>query len=103
MRNVMLKIRVFLEGFFLGFGAVGVWFCLYSIAFNPLDRLLGRGAGDLINVIDTVLVAVLLVLIMVGRRKDLGERISTWLYVVLSIIPFSFVAWFYWIIVNSFD
>ena len=84
MKGIALKLRVLTEGFFLWYGGLGLFTVLMVYIEPHMDTIRGQ---DMLHIITGTLLFAAAVWILVCRRKDLGERISTAAYVVLSMIP----------------
>lgn len=84
MKGALLKLRVLTEGFFLWFGGLGLFYMLMLYIEPHMDSIKGQ---DTLHLITGALLFAAAVWILVSRRKELGERISTAAYVILSVIP----------------
>ncbi|MBO4927608.1 MAG: hypothetical protein J5379_05090 [Clostridiales bacterium] len=102
MKDIATKIRVFLEGVIIWCGGVSFWAALTLVFQSLLD---GNKIVDssMIMVILAILIGALVIWVLYSHRKELDNRISTWLFILLNAIPFALVAQFIWIFCHSFD
>ncbi|HBI86048.1 MAG TPA: hypothetical protein DDX71_07185 [Ruminococcus sp.] len=86
MQNLMTKIRVFFEALFLWLGGV----CFFALSamylYGYAYDLWGIRGGRWFYAVLILLDALIVLWIMIARRRELGDRISTPLYIILHII-----------------
>ena len=92
MKKIMLYIRIALENTFLWIGGVAAFVLGAGFFYEPFTNQFGRRSSTAFYAILTVLTAALMLWIMIARRKDFGERISTVVYILLNLIPMILVA-----------
>ncbi|MCR5122442.1 MAG: hypothetical protein K6B74_08485 [Ruminococcus sp.] len=84
MKGALLKLRVLTEGFFLWFGGLGLFYMLMLYIEPHTDSI---RAQDMLHVTTVAVLLAAAIWLLVSRRKELGERISSAAYVILSVIP----------------
>ena len=92
MQKTMLYIRTALENTLLWIGGVAVFALGAGFLYDPFINLFGRRSSAAFYVILTVLTAALVLWILAARRKELGERIATAVYILLNLIPMILIA-----------
>ena len=100
MRDFWLKFRVLLEGLFLWLGEIGLWFVGMVYLYVPIESRFGEIVFYAILAIFGIVSAIW---ILVERRKDLDERISTGNYIFLNVLPFLAVGMWTILYIFSFD
>ena len=82
--KILLRIRILLESLFLWTGGITLYFVLIG-AF--MDQIMHTRNKAGIYTLLVILFAAVIIWILVGRRKDLDERIKTYAYVIWSLLP----------------
>ena len=82
--NILLRIRIFLESLFFWTGGIALYFVLIG---SFMDQIMRSGNKAGIYTLLVILFAAAAVWMLAGRRKDLGERIKTYAYVIWSLLP----------------
>ncbi len=100
MKGIALKLRVLTEGFFLWFGGLGLFYMLMLYIEPYMDTIRGQ---DTLHIVTGVLLLAAAVWILVSRRRELGERISTAAFAVLSLIPLGICAASVMLFIYSLD
>jgi hypothetical protein len=88
MKSILVKLRVLLEGFILWLGGTGLWIVTVSLVHYKIEDAFGIRGGDIFYAVITVILAASVLWILIARRREMGERISTAAYVILNLIPF---------------
>ncbi len=100
MRDFWLKFRVLLESLFLWLGEIGLWFvgmvCLYESIESRFGEIVFYAILAIFSIVSTIW-------ILVERRKDLDERISTGNYIFLNLLSFLAVGIWTILYIFSFD
>ncbi len=100
MRDFWLKFRVLLESLFLWLGEIGLWFVGMVYLYVPIESRFGEIVFYAILAIFGIVSAIW---ILVERRKDLDERISTGNYIFLNVLSFLAVGIWTILYIFSFD
>ena len=100
MRDFWLKFRVLLESLFLWLGEIGLWFVGMVYLYVPIESRFGEIVFYAILAIFGIVSAIW---ILVERRKDLDERISTGNYIFLNLLSFLAVGIWTILYIFSFD
>ena len=87
MQKILFYIRVLLESMLLWGGGIVLFFIITFYLYDPVVHSFGRSGSTVFYVILTALLAAALLWVIIARRKDLGERISTGVYVLLNLLP----------------
>ena len=103
MQKIGICFRILLEGVFLWLGGVGLWVLVVMFFYGFIEDRFGILGSDIFYGVLTLVIAIIAIFLMVIRRKDLGERISTAAYIVLTMLPVPLLAALIWMYVNSFD
>ena len=82
--NILLRIRIFLESLFFWTGGIALYFILIEAFMDPIMHSRNK-AGIYIFLV--LLFAAAAIWMLVGRRKDLGEHMKTYAYVIWSLLP----------------
>lgn len=100
MRDFWLKFRVLLESLFLWLGEIGLWFVGMVYLYVPIESRFGEIVFYAILAIFGIVSAIW---ILIERRKDLDERISTGNYIFLNVLSFLAVGIWTILYIFSFD
>lgn len=100
MRDFWLKFRVLLESLFLWLGEIGLWFVGMVYLYVPIESRFGEIVFYAILAIFGIVFAIW---ILIERRKDLDERISTGNYIFLNVLSFLAVGIWTILYIFSFD
>jgi uncharacterized membrane protein YqjE len=100
VKSVLLRVRIFLEGMFLWSGGVVMTLVLMNILEPDTTN---RFLEDAVHVIVVLLNAVSVIWVLIARRKDLGDRISTGAYVFINLIPIFLTGWYVLAWLHSMD
>ena len=100
MRDFWLKFQILLEGVLLWLGEIGLWFVRMVCLYVPIESRFGEIVFYAILAIFGIVSAIW---ILVERRKDLNERISTGNYIFLNLLSFLAVGIWTILYIFSFD
>ena len=103
MKKLFLVIRIIIEGFMLWIGSIGLWFLFTYYFYSPIEHSYGQGGGAVFYTVLTIILAAATLWILIARRKEIGDKISTATYVILNLIPFMLCGIWIWLFMHSFD